>query len=132
MHADPLAHRTRLLAMLFQSAADGAPLQARLVASLVGRNAFELVQQSLRNPSTAHLAMNDRLQEHLRNVVTVVAAAQRHFGSVARGVHWFRTAPLPDAAAPTPESMTLHGRPREACAYLPAGARGDAPGGEAA
>ena len=72
---------------------------------LVGRNAYDIVNQSATGQGRATSA-DERLQRHLRNVVTVVSVAHRHFGNVPDAVQWYRGG----AGQHTPEAMTATGR----------------------
>ncbi len=115
----PQALKSRLLADLVQAMSAGHVLQASAVAVLVGRNAYDLVQQA--NVAAQHrgAGTDERLQLHLRNVVTVLGAAERHFGDVLLAVHWYRTHSLAEGVQHTPEALTAAGRLEDACRLLP-------------
>ena len=99
------ALKARLLADLVQAMASGHLLQASTVAVLVGRNAFDIVGQSTAAPAGRASSPDERLQRHLRNVVTVVSVAHRHFGNVPDAVQWYRGG----AGAHSPEALTASG-----------------------
>jgi hypothetical protein len=100
------ALKARLLADLVQAMASGHLLQATTVAVLVGRNAYDLVSQSAAAGQGSAASPDERLQRHLRNVVSVVSLAHRHFGNVPQALHWYRGGDGPQ----TPEAMTATGR----------------------
>jgi len=100
------ALKARLLADLVQAMASGHLLQATTVAVLVGRNAYDVVNQSAVAGEGRAVSADERLQRHLRNVVTVVNVAHRHFGNVPDAVQWYRGGEGPH----TPEAITAAGR----------------------
>lgn len=100
------ALKARLLADLVQALASGHLLQATTVAVLVGRNAFDIVNQSAAAGPGRAASPDERLQRHLRNVVTVVSVAHRHFGNVPDALRWYRGGDGPQ----TPEALTATGR----------------------
>jgi hypothetical protein len=100
------ALKARLLADLVQAMASGHLLQASTVAVLVGRNAYDIVNQSATAGQGRAASADERLQRHLRNVVTVVSVAHRHFGTVPEAVQWYRSG----EGQHTPEAMTATGR----------------------
>ena len=100
------ALKARLLADLVQAMASGHLLQATTVAVLVGRNAYDLVNQSMAGGASHATSADERLQRHLRNVVTVVNVANRHFASLPQAVQWYRGS----GEGMTPEEVTAAGR----------------------
>lgn len=104
------ALKARLLADLVQAMSSGHLLQATTVAVLVGRNAYDLVNQSMAGGSVRGTSADERLQRHLRNVVSVVSAAHRRFGDLLLAVHWYRNGPAGADAQQTPEAVTVAGR----------------------
>lgn len=100
--------KARLLADLQKAVSAGHVLLATAVAVLVERNAYDLVQQASAGGAGKAEAVDERLQRHLRNVVTVVSTAERHLGDVRQAVHWYRSGvPSPGH---TPEALTVAGR----------------------
>lgn len=120
------ALKARLLADLVQAMSSGHLLQATTVAVLVGRNAFDLVNQSMAAGEPRGISADERLQRHLRNVVAVVSVANRHFGNnLLQAVHWYRNGRGPEDAQQTPEAITVAGRLEDVYRLLlrtPAGA----------
>jgi hypothetical protein len=110
--------KRRLLADLVQSMSAGHLLQATAVAVLVGRNAYDVVQQALAGSDGKGPPVDERLQLHLRNVVTVLSVALRHFGDVGLAVQWYRTDRLPNGAHDTPEALTVAGRLEDVYRHL--------------
>lgn len=107
--SEPQALKARLLADLVQAMSSGHLLQATTVAVLVGHNAYDLVDQSRAEGGARGSSPDERLQRHLRNVVTVVSVASRHFGDLLQAVHWYRHG-RNDDGQPTPEALTVAGR----------------------
>ena len=110
----PHAMKARLLAELVQAMSAEQPLLASTVALLVGRTARALMQQALSARQQCSATVEECLQLHLRNVVTLVGLAERHFGNVLLAVHWYRTDRLAQGAEHTPEALTAAGRPEDA------------------
>lgn len=110
----PHALKARLLADLVCAMDAGHVLQASTVAALLGRTACELVDQSVGVPGTQDGFVDERLQSHLRNVVAVLSAAERHFGDVLQAVHWYLTDQPAAGAQQTPEAMIAAGRLQDA------------------
>lgn len=108
--------KARLLADLVESVSAGHLLHATAVAVLVGRNAYDLVQQALARGENAHGTVDERLQVHLRNVVTVLSVAARHLRDVRLAVHWYRSAA--EAGHDAPETMVVAGRLEDVCRLL--------------
>lgn len=102
--------RARLLACLLQGVRRGTALPPSDVALLVGRHAFDLVEQSQANPHLRELTRDARLQAHLREVVTVLGAAAGRFGALLPAIYWYRTAALPGSSARTPEEAVAAGQ----------------------
>lgn len=111
---EPRALKSRLLADLVQAMSAGHLLQAATVAVLVGRNAYDLVQQAVDGRQCRDNEVDERLQLHLRNVVTVLSVAQRHFGNVLLAVQWYRSDRIVEGAQYTPEALTAAGRLEDA------------------
>lgn len=107
---NPQALKARLLADLVQAMSAGHLLQPTAVAVLVGRNAYDLVQQAVGTAPARDGSVDHRLQLHLRNVVSVVSVAERHFADVLLAVHWYRNERLGDGPQQTPEGLTAAGR----------------------
>jgi hypothetical protein len=110
--------KARLLADLVETMSVGHILQATAVAVLVGRNAYDVVQQALANSANKDAAVDERLQIHLRNVVRVLSVAERHLGDVRLAVHWYRTERVAEGALETPEALTVAGRLEDAYRLL--------------
>ena len=110
--------KARLLADLVETMSAGHILQATAVAVLVGRNAYDVVQQALANSANKDAAVDERLQIHLRNVVRVLSVAERHLGDVRLAVHWYRTERVAEGALETPEALTVAGRLEDAYRLL--------------
>ena len=108
--ADPGDPRARLLACLLQAIGKGSALPPSDVALLVGRHAFDLVEQSQANPDLRGLPRDVRLQSHLRDVVTVLAAAALRFEGLLPAIYWYRTAVLPGSNSRTPEEAVAAGQ----------------------
>jgi hypothetical protein len=106
----PQAMKARLLADLVQAMSSGHLLRTTAVGVLVGRNAYDLIQQSRSGESRGSSGADEMLQLHLRNVVTVLSMATRHFGDVLLAVHWYRSDAIANGAQFTPEAMTVAGR----------------------
>ena len=109
------ALKARLLADLVQAMASGHLLQATTVAVLVGRNAYDLVNQSMAADGRGGASADERLQRHLRNVVSVVSTASKHFGDLLQAVQWYRSA---GDDGQTPEAATAAGRLEEVYRWL--------------
>lgn len=109
--------KRRLLADLVQTMSAGHMLQATAVAVLVGRNAYDVVQQAVAGGGKGP-PVDQRLQLHLRNVVTVLDAAVRSFGDVRLAVNWYRTDRRGNGAHDTPEALTVAGRLEEVYRHL--------------
>lgn len=112
------APKARLLADLVQALSAGHLLQASTVAVLVGRNGYDLVQQALEGRPCRDNEVDERLQLHLRNVVTVLSVAQRHFGNVLLAIQWYRNERIAEGAQHTPEALTAAGRLEDAYRVL--------------
>ncbi|MCM2251999.1 MAG: hypothetical protein NDJ19_06540 [Ramlibacter sp.] len=115
----PQALKSRLLADLERAVSAGHVLQATTVAVLIGRNACDLVDQCTEIPGVRSGSVDERLQSHLRNIVTLLAVAERHFGDVVLAVQWYVAGHPADAAQQTPESLAAAGRLEDAYRLLP-------------
>lgn len=121
----PQALKSRLLADLVQAMSSGHLLETTAVAVLVGRHADDLVQQALGGHDRgAGAGADEMLQLHLRNVVTVLSVAERHFGNILLAVHWYRTDPVLEGMQQTPESLTVARRLEDAYRQLLRSPRG--------
>jgi hypothetical protein len=114
----PHALKSRLLADLVRAKEVGHVLEATTVAVLLGRNAYDLVNQSVGITGMRDGSVDERLQLHLRNVVTVLSVAERHFGDVLQAVHWYLTGHPADVEQQTPEAMVAAGRLEDAYRLL--------------
>lgn len=114
----PHALKARLLADLVRAMEAGHVLQASTVAVLLGRNAYDLVNQSAGITGMRDGSVDERLQSHLRNVVTVLSVAELHFGNVLQAVHWYLTDQPGEGAQQTPEAMIAAGRLEDAYCLL--------------
>jgi hypothetical protein len=126
---EPQVLKSRLLADLVQAMSSGHPLQATAVGILLGRTAYDMVQQALKTKEHGGAPVDQRLQLHLRNVVTVLSVAERHFGSVLLAIHWYRSNRLDEGLQRTPEALTVAGRLEDAYRLLlrtPTGGGGEA------
>jgi hypothetical protein len=110
--------KRRLLADLVQTMSAGHLLQATAVAVLVGRNAYDVVQQAVAGSNGKGPPVDERLQRHLRNVVTVLDVAVRQFGDVRLAVNWYRTDRRASGAHDTPEALTVAGRLEDVYRHL--------------
>jgi hypothetical protein len=111
-------YKALALSRLLRFGESHAPVPPRDVARLLGVNAYQLVQQSLENPATHALGMDDRQQAHLRNVVCVIARAHRSLGDIAVALRWYQTFEAPGFAGKTPEALTAQGRIEEVLGLL--------------
>jgi hypothetical protein len=114
---DPQALKSRLLADLVKAVSVGHVLQPSTVAVLVGRNASELIQQAS-GANESGPPSDERVQRHLRNIVTVLSVAHRHFSNVLWAVYWYRTDHLAESWQHTPEALTAAGRLEDAYRIL--------------
>jgi len=114
----PHTLKARLLADLVRAMEAGHVLQATTVAVLLGRTAYELVNQSVGIAGTQDGSVDERLQSHLRNVVAVLSVAERHFGDVLQAVHWYLSDQPAEGAQQTPEAMIAAGRLEDAYRLL--------------
>jgi hypothetical protein len=108
---EPQALKSRLLADLVMALSAGHVLQPSTVAVLVSRSASELVQQASGGIENG-AASDERIQRHLRNVVTVLSVANRHFSNVLLAVNWYRTDH--QGWQHTPEALVAAGRLEDA------------------
>ena len=74
------------------------------------------MQQALGSQETK--AFDERLQRHLRNVVTVLSVAERHFDDVLLAVHWYRSDRIAEGEKYTPEGLTAAGKLEDAYRLL--------------
>src|SRR5688572_28891494 len=88
--AGPDQHKVRILLRLMRFAEAQASVPVKDVTVLLGVHAYELVNQSLENPTFQESRMDERLQSHLRNVIAVVARAYKVRGDLSSALHWFR------------------------------------------
>lgn len=116
MEREPKPHalKSRLLADLVRAVAAGHVVQATTVAALTGRNAYDLVQQSVRTAGARQRSVDERLQSHLREIVTVLSLAERQLGDVLQAIHWYLEDRGAEGAQPTPEALIAAGRLDEA------------------
>jgi len=116
---EPQALKSRLLADLVQAMSSGHPLHATAVGILLGRTVTDMLQQALKTREHGGAPIDERLQLHLRNVVSVLSVAERHFGNVLPAIHWYRSNCLDQGLQHTPEALTVAGRLEEAYRLLP-------------
>lgn len=106
----PDQYKARAMVRLLRFLEAQAALPPREVALLLGVNAYALVQQSLENAATEGASMDERLQAHLRNVVSVLARAYQVRGDITGTLSWYHRQEIAEFANKTPETLTAAGR----------------------
>jgi hypothetical protein len=110
--------RARCLQRLVQGADADAALSPNAVATVLGRNAYDLVRQSAECRHLAGLPMNERLQAHLRNIVKVLDLGFRIHGEIEKTLHWYRHSLVAELGNRTPEWCALNGEIETLCRLL--------------